>query len=349
MLMLVTTHVAYSQQNYVQNGNFAETATDNVTGLTLPVSWVLEGNAFLNGTKILNLITKWLPSGAVEGTQALDLWRETDEAYQLKLTQTIAELPDGIYSLSAVAALGGENVFSLYAKIAETEETTPMSESGDYEKKELNNIRITGGTAVIGFTAKSSSSSDWFDITNFELVKTGEIETPETPRTFEVSVSAANVTLTSPAGASPYSVDSGETFTLAFTLNDSYENPQVAVDDALYELGNPTSGVYTVTINAVAGNTAISITATPKAATAVALHELNTLRLYPNPVANGELKVAGEALKAGEKIAIYSLSGSLVYVYGVSGAAAITINTSRLAAGTYIVKVGKQAMKVLVN
>jgi hypothetical protein len=174
-LMLVTVQVAYSQ-NYVQNGNFAETTTDELTGLTLPVGWNLDGSAFLSdGTKILNLVTSWLPDGATDGTRALDLWRGTDEPYQLKLTQTISELPDGIYSLSAMAALGGENVFSLYAKIAENERTTPMPESGDYEKKEMNSIQITDGVAIIGFTANSTSSANWFDITNFELVRTGDL------------------------------------------------------------------------------------------------------------------------------------------------------------------------------
>lgn len=346
MLMLAATQVAYSQQSYVQNGNFAETVTDETTGLTLPSGWDLEGNAFLNGERILNLVTSWLPDGAADGTKALDLWREGNEAYRLKLTQTISGLPDGIYSLSATAALGGENVFSLYAKVADKEETAPMPESGDYEKKEMSNIQITGGTAIVGFTANSSSSSDWFDITNFELVKTGE---PEAPQTFEVSVSATNVTVTSPAGESPYSVDSGETFTLTFTLNDGYENPHVTVGGAPYALGNPAAGVYTVAINAVTGNADVSITAAPEAPTAATAHELNTLKLYPNPVTNGELKVAGKALKAGEKIAIYSLSGNLACAYEVRGVGTATINISRLTPGAYIVKVGRLATKMLVD
>jgi hypothetical protein len=175
MMLLAVTNVC--AQNYVQNGNFAETTTDETTGLVLPTGWDLEGNAFLNGERILNLVTSWLPDGAVEGTRVLDLWRGTDDPYQIKLTQTINGLPDGIYSLSATAALGGENVFSLYAKVADVEETTPMPPSGDYAKKEMNNIRITGGTAIVGFTASSSSSADWFDITGFELVKTGNLPT----------------------------------------------------------------------------------------------------------------------------------------------------------------------------
>jgi hypothetical protein len=175
MTLLAVTNVF--AQNYVQNGNFVETTTDETTGLVLPTGWDLDGNAFLeDGTWILNLVTSWLPGGAVDGAHALDLWRGTDEPYQLKLTQTINGLPDGVYTLSATAAFGGTDAL-LYVKIAGNEETAPMSPGGDYEKKEMSNIQITGGTAIIGFTASSSSSADWFDITGFELVKTGNLPT----------------------------------------------------------------------------------------------------------------------------------------------------------------------------
>jgi hypothetical protein len=177
MTLLAVTNVF--AQNYVQNGNFVKTTTDEITSLVLPAGWNLEGKAFLNDkTWILKLVTSWLPTGAIEGTHVLNLWRETNEPYQLKLTQTINGLPDGVYTLSATAAFGGENVFSLYAKIGENETTVPMPESSAYEKKEMNNIQITGGTAIVGFTANSSSSTDWFDITGFELVKTGNLPPP---------------------------------------------------------------------------------------------------------------------------------------------------------------------------
>jgi hypothetical protein len=65
-------------------------------------------------------------------------------------------------------------------------------------------------------------------------------------------------------------------------------------------------------------------------------------------VANGELRIEGEALKAGDRIEIYRLSGSLVSVHEVSGRA-VAIDVSHLAAGAYIVKEGKQAAKVTVK
>jgi hypothetical protein len=62
----------------------------------------------------------------------------------------------------------------MYAKVGTEEQTTSMLESGDFEKKGLNNIRITEGIAIVGFTV-NSSSANWFDITNFELIKTENI------------------------------------------------------------------------------------------------------------------------------------------------------------------------------
>jgi hypothetical protein len=212
MLMLAAMQGGYSQ-NYVQNGNFAETVTDETTGLVLPAGWDLDGSAFLNGERILSLVTSWLPDGAVEGTQVLDLWRGTDEAYSLKLTQTVSGLPDGVYSLSAVAALGGENSFSLYAKVGDdNEETVAMAESGVYEKKEMDNIQITGGTAIVGFTANSSAASDWFDITNFELVKTGGLTAIDSlePSDVLVVISENRITVVSDEpvlSAALYSID----------------------------------------------------------------------------------------------------------------------------------------------
>jgi hypothetical protein len=187
--MLAAMQVSYSQ-NYVQNGNFAEFTVDEVTGLKLPVNLVLYGSAFFEDvTLILALVTSWIPDGSAEGTRTLDLWRGTDENYQLKLTQTISGLPDGTYTLSAIAALGGANSYSLYAKVGDNEAATIlMSESGDFEKKEFANIQVTGGTATIGFTANSSSKDDWFDITNFELVKTDGTTAIEKLKSSGVSV-----------------------------------------------------------------------------------------------------------------------------------------------------------------
>jgi uncharacterized repeat protein (TIGR02543 family) len=97
-----------------------------------------------------------------------------------------------------------------------------------------------------------------------------------------------------------------------------------------------TTKTYTVTITRQPLNTGVEDAQQAKVA------------LYPNPVADGELRVEGENLKIGEKIAIYSASGKLVGTYEVSGAVTI-INVAHLAAGVYIVTIGRQTTKIMVN
>jgi rhamnogalacturonan endolyase len=86
---------------------------------------------------------------------------------------------------------------------------------------------------------------------------------------------------------------------------------------------------------------------------AVAIQE--NLKLYPNPVTDGKLVIDNEPLKTQSgfndktlKIKIYTLSGSLVGEYAVAYGAKVTIiSIGHLADGTYVVKVGSIAGKVV--
>jgi uncharacterized repeat protein (TIGR02543 family) len=86
-----------------------------------------------------------------------------------------------------------------------------------------------------------------------------------------------------------------------------------------------------------------------KTSTAVSGNAQGALRLYPNPVTNGELRVESELLKSGEKIEIYSLSGALVGVYEAGSTEVTVIDVSRLAPGVYVVKAGGSTMKIMNN
>jgi hypothetical protein len=65
-------------------------------------------------------------------------------------------------------------------------------------------------------------------------------------------------------------------------------------------------------------------------------------------VTNGELTVENGDLKAGERILIYALSGSLAATYEVATGAVTVINVSRLPQGVYVVKAGAYAARVSV-
>jgi hypothetical protein len=100
-----------------------------------------------------------------------------------------------------------------------------------------------------------------------------------------------------------------------------------------------TTKTYTVTVNR----------AYPEDVTGVSAVAGSLLRLYPNPVTNGELRIENGELKAGEKILVYSLPGSLVATYEVAAGAVTVINVSQLPQGVYVVKAGARAGKVVKN
>jgi hypothetical protein len=76
---------------------------------------------------------------------------------------------------------------------------------------------------------------------------------------------------------------------------------------------------------------------------------VGSLQVYPNPVVNGTLRISNSVLKAGDKVLIYSLSGSVVAVYEVTAGSETAINISQLASGVYVVKAGAYAAKVVVK
>jgi hypothetical protein len=71
------------------------------------------------------------------------------------------------------------------------------------------------------------------------------------------------------------------------------------------------------------------------------------LRAYPNPTSE-ELRVENEELKAGDRIDLYSLSGSLHKTFTAAGKTT-TLNLSALPAGTYLIKAGNGVAKVVKN
>jgi len=69
------------------------------------------------------------------------------------------------------------------------------------------------------------------------------------------------------------------------------------------------------------------------------------LRIYPNPVVNGQLTI-DNIQSAGGQIEIYSIMGTRVKGYDITGATT-TVNVSSLPAGTYVVKVDNKAAVML--
>jgi uncharacterized repeat protein (TIGR02543 family) len=147
-----------------------------------------------------------------------------------------------------------------------------------------------------------------------------------------VSPASKSVTYGAAVGAVPTPTRSGYTF------------------GGWYTSTNGAGTLYTATtVHSTTGNlTLYAKWVAGQLPTAVAAQEVSAVKLYPNPVVNGELKIETGELKAGERVEIYSLSGTLVSAHEVSGRDGV-INVSHLAAGVYLIKVGKQTAKVMVK
>ncbi|MDR3296630.1 MAG: T9SS type A sorting domain-containing protein [Prevotellaceae bacterium] len=79
--------------------------------------------------------------------------------------------------------------------------------------------------------------------------------------------------------------------------------------------------------------------------TGIADNGHEALIVYPNPV-DAALKIEHQTLRAGDKIEIYSLSGTLVKTFVAAGSKSV-LDVSSLASGTYIVKAGGVVAKVV--
>jgi uncharacterized repeat protein (TIGR02543 family) len=78
--------------------------------------------------------------------------------------------------------------------------------------------------------------------------------------------------------------------------------------------------------------------------TAVSAEAQTAVKLYPNPVVNGQLIIDNEQWKAGETVKVYSINGALVATYTTTGEKT-SVSVSQLPNGTYLLRVGKYTAK----
>jgi uncharacterized repeat protein (TIGR02543 family) len=80
---------------------------------------------------------------------------------------------------------------------------------------------------------------------------------------------------------------------------------------------------------------------------AVSAKQLLPLSVHPNPLVNEQLIINNEQLKAGDKVEIYTLAGTLVAVDYIAVGLQTTINVAALEKGVYVVKVDRRSVKVV--
>jgi hypothetical protein len=165
-----------------------------------------------------------------------------------------------------------------------------------------------------------------------------------------LTVSAGTLTPTFNANVTEYAVSApSNVASITLTATATHDSATVSGDIGQKPL-SVGRNTFTITVTAEDATTtkAYTVTVTREAATGVGAVAKSLLRLYPNPVANGELKIENSELRVGEKIEVYSLSGSRVATYEVAAGAVTVINVSQLPQGVYVVKAGAYAARVSV-
>jgi beta-glucosidase-like glycosyl hydrolase len=135
------------------------------------------------------------------------------------------------------------------------------------------------------------------------------------------------------------------------------------IDNALFgeisqtscRVGQLTEGSHTWYVKALAGehsrasSSVFRFTAgAPASPTGINAVGAASLFVHPNPVVDGWLTVGSKGLSAGDRVEIYSLSGTLVYVEEVdTNAGSQNLNIAHLPAGIYLVKVGNLSTIIL--
>jgi len=74
--------------------------------------------------------------------------------------------------------------------------------------------------------------------------------------------------------------------------------------------------------------------------------EKRILHIYPNPT-NRDVTVVHNQIETGEKIRLYSISGTLMNTYEIIDAATTTIDVSSLPLGVYVIKAAGRTAKIV--
>lgn len=146
--------------NYISNPEFE---ADRVA-VVKPVGWNVADNVggYVNG----NLRGKQSTGNFV--------WQQTaPEDYKAELSQTVKDLPNGTYTMTAwVKSSGGQNICSLYAESGNVRKTYSVkTEIADWtEVVVADDIVVTDGQCNVGLYSDAPADS-WVQIDNVRLVK----------------------------------------------------------------------------------------------------------------------------------------------------------------------------------
>jgi uncharacterized protein YjdB len=171
------------------------------------------------------------------------------------------------------------------------------------------------------------------------------------PTVFSIAISPTTASV--PRGGTrqffaTVTVDGGAAQSVSWQVADGISGTSISTSGLLTVAANEPASTLTVTATSTADSSKhIAATVTVSGTTAIATPTATALQIYPNPVVNEELVMKNDELKAGDKIELYSLSGTLLKTFAATGAES-AISLSALPVGIYIVKAGGAVAKVVI-
>ncbi|MFB9329436.1 S-layer homology domain-containing protein [Paenibacillus aurantiacus] len=157
--------------NYAANGSFDEPIDAGVWPI-LPKQWV---NKDAGGADITNGIVKLEAANTHSGAYRLVHYH--DAAYEATTSQTVTNLPDGFYTLSAYTkSKGGQEKAELQAIVGETVRSAAIpAGEGAWVTTSLTNIEVRGGTLGIAIHSKDAAGNSWISVDDVTLTRTGSL------------------------------------------------------------------------------------------------------------------------------------------------------------------------------
>jgi hypothetical protein len=260
---------------------------------------------------------------------------ELTPAFNPDATTYTVNVPNSVTSISVTGEAGDENA-TVAGNVADT------------------TLEVGNTVIIITVTAEDGETAETYTVTVVRAAPSVDPPTP-TPSTnatlTSLTVSAGTLTPTFNPDITTYTVNvpnSVTSISVTGTASDRSAIVEGNKTDMQLEVGSveisivvtaedkETKRTYTVTVIRAAAQTAVTTVAE------------GVLQVYPNPVVNGVLNIANVGLKVGEKVKIYSLSGSLVATYEVATGSETAINVSQLPQGVYLVKVGASVARVAI-
>jgi hypothetical protein len=304
------------------------------------------GEKLLTGSDTTFYLTVTAEDGVAKKTYSVDVrWADPNASNDVSLTLSLN-------GEAATSLTADTTTFSVPANAVTATIAATVADSATILSSPGTEITLAGENTAFSITVLAANYTDSKTYT----VIVHRLSSDATLKELTLAAQGGGAITLSPAfsaGREEYTAStSSAAVTVAAAANHSAAAVAYTPANGTLSLLAGATGSVSITVTAEDGSTKtyqVTVTRENEVQSAVEAVALGKLTIYPNPAAGGEVKIVNGPLKAGERIEIHSLSGTLVAAYEIAAGAETAINISRLPQGVYIVKAGAYAAKLINN